>query len=172
MKLPIITLPKFSGAVLDWQHFGDLYDSNINSRTDISDAAKFHYLLSQLTGDAAQLMSGFGHAAAEYVETINLLKSTYCNTSRLIEAHIHAILDMNTCKPTAKEVGKFRSLYEGHVRGLKSLGADVEAAGFVIAAVIIRKLPAKIRDNINTENKSDFWDLGLKLKSDIYSPLR
>ena len=26
----IITLPKFSGAVLDWQHFGDLYDSTIN----------------------------------------------------------------------------------------------------------------------------------------------
>ena len=103
-------------------------------------------------------MSGFGHTAAEYVGAINLLKSTYGNTSRLIEAHIYAILDMNTCKPTAKDVGKFRSLY-GHVLGLKSLGADVEAAGFVIAAVIIRKLLTKIRDNINRENKSDFWDL-------------
>ena len=67
VKLLIITLPKFSGAVLDWQHFGDLYDSTINSRTDISDASKFHYLLSQLTGDTAQLMSCFGHTAAEYV---------------------------------------------------------------------------------------------------------
>ena len=53
VKLPIITLPKFSGAVLHWQHFWDLYNSTTNSRTDISDASKFHYLLSQLTGDAA-----------------------------------------------------------------------------------------------------------------------
>ena len=78
LKLPIIPLPKFSGCV-DWQHFWDLYDFTINSRTDISDACKFHYLLSQLTGDAAQLMSGFGHTATEYVEAINLLKSTYGN---------------------------------------------------------------------------------------------
>ena len=174
VKLPIITLPKFSGAVLDWQHFWDLHDSTINSRADISDAFKFHYLLSQLTGDEAQLMSGFGHTAAEYVEAINLLKSTYGNISRLIEAYIHAILDMNTCKPTAKDVGKFRSLYEGHVRCLKSLGADVEAAGFVIAAVSIRSYLQKFA--IISKEKTNLifgicknFVMRLKMKSDLPS---
>ena len=106
-----------------------------------------------------------------------MLKSTYGTASRLIEAHIQAILDMNKCKPTAKDVGKFRPLYEGHVRCLKSHGADVEAAGFVITAVIIRKLPTKIGNNINREKNLIFgicksFVMRLKVKSDIYSPLR
>ena len=88
-----------------------------------------------------------------------MLKSTYGTASRLVDAQIQVILDMNKCEPTAKDVGKYRPLYDGHVRCLKSHGADVEAAGFVIAVVIIRKLPTKIGDNINRENKSDFWDL-------------
>lgn len=74
VKLPTIVLPKFDGSILEWQHFFYLYEASVHNRSDISDASKFHYLLSQLVGEAAQLMTGFNHTNAEYSEAINLLK--------------------------------------------------------------------------------------------------
>ena len=36
---------------------------------------------------------------------------------------------------------------------------EVESAGFVFAAYLLRKLPIKIKDNLNRAAKSDRWDL-------------
>lgn len=131
VKLPTIVLPKFGGSALEWQNFWDLYRGAIHERTDISDAAKFHYLLSQLIGEASQLMAGFSHTNAEYSEAITLLIETYGKPAKLIEAHIHAIIDLQSPRPTAKNLSNFRSNYEGHLRGLKTLDVKVDEAGFL-----------------------------------------
>ena len=107
-------------------------------------------------GEARQLMTGFNRTDAEYDEAIALLRSTYGNSKRLTEAHLHAVLDLNSPPATSCELSKFRSGYEGHLRGLKSLNQDIENTVFVFAAVLLRKLPVKIRDNINREGKADF----------------
>lgn len=159
VKLPTITLPKFSGNPLDWQQFWDLFRASIHSRSDVSDATKFHYLVGLLTGEASQLMSGFQHTDSEYLEAIELLQSTYGKPKKQIESRLHAIFDLKSPQPTATELSQFRSNYEGHIRGLRALGAKVEEAGFVLAALLIRKLPIKIRDNINREGRNDFWEL-------------
>ena len=45
------------------------------------------------------------------------------------------------------------------MRGLKSLGANIDEAGYVFSELLIRKLPSRIRDNLNRANISDFWTL-------------
>ena len=70
--------------------------------------------------------------------------------------HINAILNLNSPQTTSSELSKFRSEYEGLVRGFISLNQDIENAVFIFAAVLLRKLPVKIRDNINREGKADF----------------
>ena len=50
-------------------------------------------------------------------------------------------------------------ILKSHIRSIKLLGADTESAGFVFAAIILRKLPAKLRDNINRAEKVDSFDL-------------
>lgn len=157
--MPTISLPKFDGDALNWPHFWDLYKSTIHSREDISGASKFHYLVSQLTGEAAQLLAGFSHTEGEYVEAVNLLVSTYGQENRIIQAYLHAVFDLKSPKATAQDLSAFRSKYEGHLRGLKTLGRNVDEAGYVFAAVIIRKLPNRIRDNINRAAKSNYWNL-------------
>jgi hypothetical protein len=159
VKLPTIVLPTFDGSVLKWQHFWDLFHATIHIRTDISGASKFHYLLSQLTGDAAQLMIGFNRTDAEYDEAVRLLESTYGNPKRLVEAHLNNILDLSSPKATSRELGQFRSGFEGHLRGLKSLKMNIDDAGYLFSTVRIRKLPIRVRDNINREGRADFWDL-------------
>ena len=159
VKLPNIKLMKFTGDSLQWTKFWDLFKSSIHERKDLSGATKFHYLVSQLEGEAEQLLAGFDHTDNEYQEAVSLLTETYGKHQRLIQARLHALFDLENPKVNATDLSKFRSLYEGHLRGLKTLGADIDAAGYVFAELLIRKLPSKIRDNLNRSQKSDFWNL-------------
>ena len=159
VKLPEIKLVKFSGDPLQWQKFYDLFKTAIHDRSDLSNSAKFQYLITQLTGEAAQLLAGFDTTDGEYVEAIDLLKQTYGNSKRLIQSRLHALMDLQSPLCTAKDLGNFRALYEGHLRGLKALGANINEAGYVYAEIILRKLPNKIRDNLNRSHRSDFWSV-------------
>ena len=159
VKLPDIKLMKFTGDTLQWQKFWDLFRSSIHDRRDLSGATKFHYLISQLSGEAEQLLAGFDHTDLEYTEAVKLLQETYGKPQRIIQARLHALFDLKPPQANATDLSKFRSLFEGHLRGLKSLGADVDAAGYVFSELLIRKLPSKVRDNLNRSQKSDFWTL-------------
>lgn len=159
VKLPPIQLIKFSGDPLDWPKFWDLFRASIHERADLTGAGKFHYLVSQLTGEAEELLAGFDHTDGEYAEAIELLIETYGKKQRIIQARLNSLFNLKTPIANASDLSKFRSAYEGHLRGLKSLGADVEAAGFVFSELIISKLPTKIRDNLNRAHKSDMWTL-------------
>ena len=106
------------------------------------------------------ILACFDHTDGEYEEAVKLLTQTsYGKTQRLIQARLHATFDLDPPSPTAKALGKFHSLYEGDLRGLKSLGANDDEAGYVFSELLIRKLPSRIRDNLNRANISDFWTL-------------
>ena len=54
----------------------------------------------------------FDHTDGEYEEAIKLLTQTsYGKTQRLIQARLHATFDLDPPSPTAKGLGKFRSLF-------------------------------------------------------------
>ena len=159
VKLPNIVLQSFHGNPMDWPEFWDLFRSAVHNRTDISGATKFHYLSSQLKGDAKNLISGFKQSDQEYDEAVDLLKSTYGKTKLIIKARLHALFDLEGPKPTSSALSKFRSSYEGHLRALRSLGCNITESGYVFAALLLRKLPDRIADNINRANNTDTWNL-------------
>ena len=159
VKLPNITLKKFSGNPLEWPAFWDLFETSIHKRSDIAEPAKFYYLVSQLQGDAAMLLADFDHTKEGYIEALSLIKRTYGKPKLLIQSRLHALFDMDSPQPNATALGRFRSQYEAHIRGLRSMGANVEEAGYVLAAILLRKLPVKITDNINRASKSESWTL-------------
>ena len=131
VKLPNITLNKFDGNPLEWLDFWDLFNSSIHTRTDIAAPAKFHYLSAQLTGCAKELIAGFDHSSDSYNEAISLLRETYGKKKILIRSRLHALMDLPTPDPTSSDLSKFRSSYEGHLRGLKSLGCNIAESGYV-----------------------------------------
>ena len=42
---------------------------------------------------------------------------------------------------------------------MKSLGRAIDSVGFVLALIILRKLPPEIRNNMNRVGRKDHWDL-------------
>ena len=160
VKLPTIRLRTFNGSPLEWQCFWDLFKSSVHDRNDLAESAKFYYLSSQLVGDAALLLANFDHTENSYAEAVDLLQNTFGKKKIIIEARINALFDLKPPRATHAELGNFRSQYEGHIRGLKSLGANITDAGYVYAAILLRKLPADVMNNINRASGSDeVWTL-------------
>ena len=159
VKLPYIKLSTFEGNPMHWPAFWDLFKTSIHNRRDLSAPAKFHYLTSQLKGDALNLVSGFEHTEGEYLEAVALLEQTYGKPKIIIQARLHALLDLESPTSTSASLSKFRSSYEGHLRALKSLGCNLEESGYVYCTILLRKLPRSIFENINRAYLSDTWSL-------------
>ncbi|XP_068203691.1 uncharacterized protein [Palaemon carinicauda] len=77
VRLPKLDLPHFTGDVLEWNSFWELYNMSVHQRGALELIQKFSYLQSLLTGDALKLISGFKLDAANYSQAISLLRTTY-----------------------------------------------------------------------------------------------
>ena len=160
VKLPNIHLKTFDGNPIEFPSFWDLFKTSIHDRKDIAPPAKFHYLISQLRGDALNLLSGFDHTESEYSEAVDLLSKTYGKPKLLVQSRLHALLDLKSPNPTAEDLSRFRAAFEGHLRALKSLQCNINDGGYIYAAILMRKLPRTTFDNINRANASvDVWKL-------------
>ena len=58
-RLPKLNLPSFSGNYKQWTSFIDLFNSSVDSNSQLSNAQKLQYLKASLTNDAAKLLSSF-----------------------------------------------------------------------------------------------------------------
>ena len=159
VRLPPLTLSTFDGNPMQWPAFWDLFNSAIHERNDLSSSAKFHYLISQLRGDAQNLLAGFDHTDAEYDEAVELLTNTYGKSKLIIQARLHAVFDLDPPEASSTALSRFRAAYEGHLRALKSLGCNITDSGYIYAALLMRKLPRRLADNINRATNSDSWTL-------------
>lgn len=159
VKLPAIQLRKFSGNPLEWSAFWDIFKSSVHTRGDLSNAAKFYYLSNQLEGDASLLLKDFEHTESCYDNAVDLLIRTYGKPKLLIQARLYALFDLVPPQTNSSEVGRFRSQYEAHLRGLQALGANIKESGYIFSALILRKLPARVQENINRASSSDSWSL-------------
>ena len=83
VKLPKLTLPKFSGDVLEWQSFWDQFKVNVHD-SDLPVVSKFSYLLSLLQGEAKQAVQGLSMTSDHYKTACKILEDRYGRTERII----------------------------------------------------------------------------------------
>jgi len=77
MKLPKTDLKKFSGDVLYWPEFWDIFRVAVHDNIDIPPVQKFLYLKSLLTGEAAGYVANFKTEEANYELAVEHLQSRY-----------------------------------------------------------------------------------------------
>jgi hypothetical protein len=56
VKLPQLSIPRFSGHLQDWVTFKHTFLSLIGNNTTIPNIKKFHYLLAAINGDARKVI--------------------------------------------------------------------------------------------------------------------
>ena len=87
VKLPKLTLRKFSGDPTAWTPFWDSYESAIHRNPDLSDIDKFNYLQSLVEHSAAEAIAGLTLSSSNYGEAITVLKKRFGNKQQLINKH-------------------------------------------------------------------------------------
>ena len=76
-KLPKLSLPIFTGNILEWQTFWDSFESSVHHNDSLSDIQRFSYLRSLLQGDAARVIEGFPLTHTNYMQAVELLKERF-----------------------------------------------------------------------------------------------
>ena len=77
-KLPKLKIQKFDGKIINWQFFGDQFESSIDIEENITDIDKFGYLRN-LCDSARQTISGLIMTSENYKNAIQLLRDRFPN---------------------------------------------------------------------------------------------
>ena len=156
-RLPKLNLPTFSGNPLNWPTFWDSFEAAVHSHTTLGGVQKFSYLKAQLTGVASRAIAGFPLSNVNYEQAIKLLKERFGQPSKIIGAHMQALLEIASPTNQLTSLQLFYDTMETHVRGLESLGRSHESYGDLLVPIILGKLPHELRNILAREHESPEW---------------
>ena len=142
-RLPKLNLPPFSCNPLDWQTFWDCYEASVHNNTALNGAQKFSSLKAQVTGDAARAIAGFPLTNVNYAESLNLLKERFGQPSKIVNAHMQALLNLTNPSLQLQSLQVFYDTLETHIQGLNSLGKSEDSYGALLVPIMQSKLPSE-----------------------------
>ena len=166
VKLPKLSIKKFSGDLTKWVTFWDSFNSSIHTNPALSRVDKFNYLVSLLESSAAKAIAGLTLTAANYDEAIATLKKRFGNPQLIVNRHMEALLSVAAVS-THNDVKGLRRLHdsvEAHIRGLRALGVPSGSYGGLLTSVLINKLPPEIRLIVSRTTTGESWDLDQVMK--------
>ncbi|XP_058827180.1 uncharacterized protein LOC131687146 [Topomyia yanbarensis] len=110
LKLPPMTLPVFSGNYLEWQSFIDLFNSMVHQNPSLKDSQKLYFLKTNLSGEAASLISHLKIEDVNYSPALQKLKSRYDKPLEIAHKHIERFLSQPAL--TSSSADGLRSLHD------------------------------------------------------------
>ena len=132
------------------QAFWQSFNSAIHSNTDLNDIDKFNYLHMYLEQSAANTISGLELNSANYHKAIKLLTNRFGNKQIIVRSYMGSLLKLRAVE--TMDLKKLISLYdhiEGSLRSLLSVGIKPESYQSFVCPLVMVKLPAEIRIEIN-----------------------
>ena len=88
-----LNLPSFSGDYLSWQTFWNSFSAAVDSSLVLSGVQKFNYLRTLLKPDATRAKAGFPLTDVNYLHSIEILKKTFGQTQKIVNAHMQSLLN-------------------------------------------------------------------------------
>ncbi len=156
VKLPSISLPKFSGSYEGWLHFFEVFQALVDKNRDLSEIQKFYYLQSCICGEATQVLQSLEICESNYRIAIQLLRERYENKRVLIHNHIRNLFEI---QPITKESHTaLRKLIDSvlrNIRALESLEQPVDKWDTVLIYLVVQKLDNTTRKEWEIFNKED-----------------
>ena len=142
-----------------WQSFWDAFEAAVNSNSSLDGVQKFNYLRAQIQGEASHAIAGLPLTSANYDHAVALLKVCFGQPQKIINAHMHALL--NTPKPvnTLCSLRLFHDTVESHIRGLTALEQSENSYGALLVPIILGKLPSEIRRNLACAHTDPEWTI-------------
>lgn len=140
-RLPQISIPTFSGDYANWSAFNDMFVSLIHSNGSLTNVQKLHYLKSNLSGQAANLLRHTTITNDNYDIAWNLLKRRYQNKKALVDTQLKILY--NQPGHSAESSSNIRELIDTTTECLNALrGLEVDIASWdpLLLFIIVQKL--------------------------------
>ncbi|EFX73450.1 hypothetical protein DAPPUDRAFT_253081 [Daphnia pulex] len=152
--LPKFNLPEFDGNILLWNAFWDVFEVEVHLKTKYSNATKFNFLNSRLSGDAKALLLGLVPSNDNYTVAVDLLKKRFGQPAKIINKKL-SLPNPGTDRVSLR---KFVDCLESHIRGLEALNKKPDSYGDLLVCILLDKLSAELRRNL--ARQSDGRDKG------------
>lgn len=149
-RLPKVEMPTFSGSILEWHSFWDMFTEMVDKHSRFSDVEKLHFLLTHLSGEAKRVVSNYKLEAANYLNVVAALKERFDDKSKIRAAHFQALMSLSqVTNLDAMQLQKFQDQVDSHSRALIALtGNDesiVDLQCFTVVSCLFEKLPIILR---------------------------
>ncbi|XP_011881903.1 PREDICTED: uncharacterized protein LOC105569780, partial [Vollenhovia emeryi] len=121
-QLPPIKLPPFAGKAEEWESFRDRFTALIINNRDLSNFSRIHFLVSSLTDEAREAISGINITADNFEVAWKALQERYENKRRLIETHVSSLCNLKgMSRESARELHAIRDQVERAISALRLL---------------------------------------------------
>jgi hypothetical protein len=128
---------KFFGKFSEWKNFRHTFESLVDSNDAMSNTLKFHYLKSNVTGNAALLINRLQISPENYTYAWKMLVMEYNDKRALIYTHIHSFASLPKSK--FKSVTELKKLRDTVSAALSNLGCPVSHWNCLLGYIISEK---------------------------------
>ena len=142
--LPTITVPKFTGDILDWSSFWAAFKSTIEDRTELSNTQRLHYLRQAISDPDLQLLL---HSPAEttdfYLEVVDELKERFNKTREIHKLLSRTLADLPSPKQTRADIRKLVDLVKRTISSTKATKHyDMDS---FLSSIVFSILPSRLQ---------------------------
>ena len=130
VKLPKLEIPSFSDEKLKWAEFWDSFEAAVHLNTSLSEVEKLNYLMSKLSGEAKNSVSGIQLSNENYQVAVELLKERYGDKQALVTSHYTELINLKPAPNNPKGLRKMYNDVEKHLRSLQALEHDADVKSY------------------------------------------
>lgn len=153
VQLPKISLPRFSGDIQDWLAFRDLFVAMIHSSVELPTIEKFHYLRSQLEGEALQVISSLPLTHDNYIVAWDLLTQRYSDKKLLKRKQVQALFDLPDVKrENARELHDLVESFEKAMKAIDQVSQDSDYKHLLLIHLLSTRLDHSTRRSWEEES--------------------
>ncbi|XP_036344786.1 uncharacterized protein LOC118754023 [Rhagoletis pomonella] len=142
-RLPLLTLPRFSGAYTEWTNFYSMFTSIIDKDSDLTNIDKLQHLRSCLSGAALDTVRSLEINDALYNTALDLLQKRFDNKRLIFQAHVREIFGLERADSNVTKLRELTDKVTAHIRALQSLASNGKIADGIIVQLVIQKLDKK-----------------------------
>ena len=152
--LPTITVPKFTGDILDWSSFWASFKSTIEDKKELSNTQRLHYLRQAIPDPELQLLL---HSPAEtpdfYLEVVEELKERFNKTREIHKLLSRTLADLPSPKQTRADLRKLVDLVKRTISSLKATKQyDMDS---FLSSIVFSILPSRLQTSWAQHTKKE-----------------
>ncbi|CAG7732881.1 unnamed protein product, partial [Allacma fusca] len=149
-KLPQLSLPTFDGKFEEWLPFRDCYNQAVHSRSDLSGAEKFTYLLAALQGKAAETVKSIPISDDNYITAYDRITKLFEHTREIAFKLVDTIIDHPSMTTrTSDNIISLTNTTSNALSSIKAIDKSANLGELLITRLVTRKLDTITLERFN-----------------------